>query len=83
MGGDGGTDVGAENYSDCLAEFEDSGVHKPHGYDGGGGGALDEGGQNDAQNYAFPGFARELFEYFREPVARDLFKARAEHMHSV
>ena len=59
--GNGGTDVGAHDDADGLAELEDAGVDQAHHDDGGGGGGLDGRGDQSAQQNALEHAAGEAF----------------------
>ena len=82
MAGNGRTNVGTHDDSDCLAEFKDSGVYKANGDYRGRAGTLYYCGYNRAEGNAFPDFSGKLFKNFGKLVSGHFFNARAEHMHS-
>ena len=83
MGSNGGTDIGTHDDADCLAEFEDAGVYKTDGDNGGCGRTLYQSGDSRAEQNAFPDASGKLFKDFGKLAAGHFFKAGAEHMHSV
>ena len=80
--GDAGTQDGAHDDTDGLADLHHAGVDEANHHDGGGGGGLDDGGDAGAQQYALQRGAAELVQHQLQPAAGHLFQALAHQGHT-
>ena len=60
--GDGGTDVGTEDYAGCLCQVHDTGIDKAHDHYGGGGGGLNDHGDEYTQQEAEDSVSGQLLK---------------------
>ena len=83
LGGDGGADVSAEDDAQRLGQVHQASVHKAHNHHGYGAGALDDGGDDGANQHAHQAVAGEGFQQLAHLVARGAFEALAQVVHTV
>jgi len=81
--GDGGADVGAHNNADTLTEVQNACANKTHGEDDGGGGTLNDGGDQQTGEQTGDNIAGELAEEVFEGITGALLKAVAHNLHTV
>ena len=81
-GGDGGTDVGAEDDAGGLGQVHNAGVDEAHNHDGGGGGGLNDHGNQRAQQEAQDGVAGQLFQQVLHLGTGCLLQALAHVLHT-
>ena len=74
MGGDGGSDVGTHDDTNCLFELDDVCINKTDDDDGGGGRALYRCGDQCTKKHRFEDVAAHFFQCTFQTTARSLFK---------
>ena len=73
--GDGSADVGAHDDAHCLLQLHDARVDETDAHDGGGGGALDQPGDDGPQKDPFEYVAGKTLQDMLQPAAGELLQA--------
>ena len=81
-GGGGGTDVGAHDDVNCLAQAQQAGVNETDDHNGGGGGGLDDGGDSQTSQETQQAAGGQLAEDGTKTGTGPAFQGAAHNVHA-
>ena len=82
LGGDGGADVGAHDDAHCLLQLHDARVDEAHAHDGGGSRAVDQTGDQGADENAHKQVVGQPFQNGLQTAAGQFFQAACHGVHA-